>query len=138
MQQVSYSNIHPINMLSSQKHLSTTTTSTTKEEKKSIHDPTHIHTHTYTLNKSNQFYISKISYDSLLSIHQHTYSLWWPNHIVLAHVSKVAKNLRVVCENIARVHMCLILWRFEIWENHIHSHTIIIAWWRLSFSRYIL
>ena len=99
---------------------------------------THTHTHTHTLNKSNQFYISKISYDSLLSIHQHTYSLWWPNHIVLAHVSKVAKNLRVVCENIARVHMCLILWRFEIWENHIHSHTIIIAWWGLSFSRYIL
>ena len=137
MQQVSYSNIHPINMLSSQKHLSTTTTTTTTTTKRRKKKAFMIQ-HTYTLNKSNQFYISKTSYDSLLSIHQHTYSLWWPNHIVLAHVSKVAKNLRVVCENIARVHMCLILWRFEIWENHIHSHTIIIAWWRLSFSRYIL
>ena len=137
MQQVSYSNIHPINMLSSQKHLSTTTT-TKEEEKKHSWSNTHTHTHIYTLNKSNQFYISKTSYDNLLSIHQHTYSLWWPNHIVLTHVSKVAKNLCVVCENIARVHKCLILWRFEIWENHIHSHTIIIAWWELSFSRYIL
>ena len=27
------------------------------------------HTHTHTLNKSNQFYISKTSYDSLVSIH---------------------------------------------------------------------
>ena len=29
--------------------------------------------HTYTLNKSNQFYISKTSYDNLLSIHQHVF-----------------------------------------------------------------
>ena len=27
------------------------------------------HTHTHTLNKSNQFYISKISQDSLVSTH---------------------------------------------------------------------
>ena len=27
------------------------------------------HTHTHTLNKSNQFYISKTSQDSLVSIH---------------------------------------------------------------------
>ena len=27
------------------------------------------HTHTHTLNKSNQFYISKTSLDSLVSIH---------------------------------------------------------------------
>ena len=26
------------------------------------------------------------------------YPLWWPNHIVPAHVSRVAKNLCVVCE----------------------------------------
>ena len=26
------------------------------------------------------------------------YPLWWPNHLVLAHVLRVAKNLRVVCE----------------------------------------
>ena len=55
------------------------------------------------------------------------YSLWWPNHIVLAHISKVVKNLRVVCENIAIVHKCLILWWFEIWENHIHSHIIMMG-----------
>ena len=42
------------------------------------------------------------------------YFLWWPNHIVPTHVIKVAKNLRVVCENIVRVHKCLILWWFEI------------------------
>ena len=35
----------------------------------SIHDPKHTHTHTHTINKSNQFYISKTSYDSLVSIH---------------------------------------------------------------------
>ena len=64
------------------------------------------------------------------------YSLWWSNHIVLAYVSKVAKNLRVVCENIARMHKCLILWQFEIWENQIHSHIIITTWWGLSPSRY--
>ena len=32
-------------------------------------DPKHTHTHTHTLKKSNQFYISKTSYDSLVSIH---------------------------------------------------------------------
>ena len=32
-------------------------------------DPKHTHIHTHTLNKSNQFYISKISQDSLESIH---------------------------------------------------------------------
>ena len=55
------------------------------------------------------------------------YSLWWPNHIVHAHVSKVAKNLHVVCENITSVHKFLILWQFEIWEDqisltHIHNY----------------
>ena len=30
------------------------------------------------------------------------------------------------------------LWRFEIWENHFNSHTIITTWWGLSPSRYIL
>ena len=48
--QASYSNIDPINMLSSQKHLST-------RKMQSIYDPKHTH----TLNKSNQFYISKRS-----------------------------------------------------------------------------
>ena len=48
------------------------------------------------------------------------YPLWWPNHIVFAHVSKVAKSMRVVCENIARVHKFLILWRFKIWGDLIH------------------
>ena len=36
----------------------------------SIHkSKTHTHTHTHTQNKSNQFYISKISQDNLVSIH---------------------------------------------------------------------
>ena len=48
------------------------------------------------------------------------YSLWWPNHIVLAHVSKVANSMCVVCENIARVHTFLILWRFKIWGDLLH------------------
>ena len=48
------------------------------------------------------------------------YPLWWPKHIVLAHVSKVAKSMRVVCKNIARVHKFLILWRFKIWGDLIH------------------
>ena len=55
------------------------------------------------------------------------YSLWWPNHIVPTHVSKVAKSMHVVCENIARVRKFLILWRFKIWSDlihftHIHNH----------------
>ena len=48
----------PINILSSQNHLSITILSTKI-----------LKTHTHTLNKSNQFYISKISQDSLVSIH---------------------------------------------------------------------
>ena len=52
----------PINILSSQNHLSTTILSTKIPN-------THTHTHTHTLNKSNQFYISKTSQDSLVSIH---------------------------------------------------------------------
>ena len=50
------------------------------------------------------------------------YSLWWPNHIVPTHVSKVVKNMHVLCENIARLHKCLMLWWFEIWENQFNSH----------------
>ena len=30
------------------------------------------------------------------------------------------------------------LWRFEIWENHFNSHTIITVWWGLLPLRYIL
>ena len=26
------------------------------------------------------------------------YPLWWPNHVTSTHVSKVTKNLHVVCE----------------------------------------
>ena len=48
------------------------------------------------------------------------YSLWWPNHIVLAHVSKVANSMCVVCENIARMHKFLILWRFKVRGDLIH------------------
>ena len=67
------------------------------------------------------------------------YSLWWPNHIVSAHVSKVAKNF-VCCvwktsQDCISVYM---LWRFEIWENKFNLHLIITTWWGLSPSRYIL
>ena len=58
------------------------------------------------------------------------YSLWWPNHIVPAYVSKVAKNLLVVCENIARLYKCLILWRFEIRQKSntlTHNHNCLIG-----------
>ena len=99
-------NQDPNNILNFQKHHLT-------RKMQSIHDSKHTH----TLNKSNQFYILKTSQDSLVSTHLHMYPLWWPNHIVLVQVSKVAKNMRVVCENIRRVHKCLKLWRFEIWEN---------------------
>ena len=44
------------------------------------------------------------------------YSLWWPNNIVPVHVSKVVKNLRVMCENITSVLKSLILWWYEIWD----------------------
>ena len=67
------------------------------------------------------------------------YSLWWPNHFVPTHVSKVAKNIAYcvwkTSQDCISVYM---LWQFEIWENHFNSHRIIIAWWGLSPSRYIL
>ena len=59
--QASYSTKDPSNMLSSQKHLS-------KKKKNAKHSKIQ-NTHTYTLNKANQFYISKTSQDSLVSIH---------------------------------------------------------------------
>ena len=58
------------------------------------------------------------------------YSLWWPKHIVPAHVSKVAKSVRVVCENIAKVHKFLILWWFKIWGDLIqftHNHNYLMG-----------
>ena len=126
--QACYTIKDPNNVLRSQKHLSI------KKNVKHI-DPKH----TYTLNKSNQFYISKTSLDSLVSIHLHNYSLWWPNHIVPVHVSKVAKNIAYCVWKISQD--CIgvyLLWRFEIWENHFNSHIIITVWWGISPSRYIL
>ena len=54
--------------------------------------------------------------------------MWWPNHIVPVHVSRVVKNI-VYCvwktlQDCISVYM---LWKFEIWENHFNSHTIIIV-----------
>ena len=51
----------------SNQHIKLLKTSLNEKKKKmqSIHDPKHTH----ILNKSNQFYISKVSYDSLVSIH---------------------------------------------------------------------
>ena len=65
--------------------------------------------------------------------------MWWPNHIVFAHVSRIAKN--IVCCMWKTSQDCIsvyMLWRFEIWENRFNSHTIIITWWGLSPLRYIL
>ena len=67
------------------------------------------------------------------------YSLWWLNHIVPVHVSRVAKNIACCVWKISQDCISVYtLWRFEIWENHFNSYTIITAWWRLSLSRYIL
>ena len=65
--------------------------------------------------------------------------MWWPNHIVPAHVSRVAKNIACCVWKTAQdcISVCM-LWRFEIWENYFNSHTIITIWWGLSLSRYIL
>ena len=55
----------------SKQHFDLLKTSLNKKYVKHI-DPktyTHTHTHRHTLSKSNQFYISKISQDSLVSIH---------------------------------------------------------------------
>ena len=83
----------PLNQRSKQ-HFKLLKTSLNKKNAKHL-DPKH----TYTLNKSNQFSISKTSQDSLVSIHKHMYSLGWPNHIVHAHVSRVVKNItHCVCE----------------------------------------
>ena len=40
-----------------------------QQEKCYAHKSQNTHTHTHTLNKSNQFYISKTNQDSLVSIH---------------------------------------------------------------------
>ena len=40
-----------------------------QQEKCHAYRSQNTHTHTHTLNKSNQFYISKTSQDSLVSIH---------------------------------------------------------------------
>ena len=69
--------------------------------KHSIHRSKNTHTHTHTLNKSNQFYISKnksrqfskhiLTHVFLVMAKSHC-TCTWPNHIVHAHVSKVVKN----------------------------------------------
>ena len=126
--QACYSTKDPTNMLGSQKHLSTRKFQVFRSK-----------THTHTQNKSNQFYISKISQDSLVSIHKHMYSLWWTNYIIPTHVSRVAKNIACCVWKTSQDCISVyLLWRFEIWENHFNSHIIIIAWWRLSPLRYIL
>ena len=51
----------------SKQHFDLTKKSLNNKNVKHIDPKTHIHTH--TLNKSNQFYISKTSQDSLVSIH---------------------------------------------------------------------
>ena len=57
---------HRSNQRAKLKKTSLNKTKTNKKKKKckAFIDPKH--THTYTLNKSNQFYISKISQDSLV------------------------------------------------------------------------
>ena len=117
----------------SKQHFKLSKTSLNKKNVKHL-DPKHTHTHTLII--SNQFYISKMSQNSLVSIHYHMYSLWWPNHIVPAYVSKVAKNFACyvwkTSQDCINVYM---LWRFEIWENQFNTHIIITAWWGLSLSR---
>ena len=56
----------PNNILNSQKHLSTHKNVQLRVLK---HTHTHTHTHTHILNKSNQFYVSKTSQDSFVSMH---------------------------------------------------------------------
>ena len=52
----------------SKQHFKFLKTSLNKKNVKHL-DPKHTHTHTPTLNESNQFYISKTSQDSLVSIY---------------------------------------------------------------------
>ena len=51
------------------------------------------------------------------------YSLWWPNHIVLAHVSKVAKNLCVVCEKHCKIALVSICYDDLKYEKITLTHT---------------
>ena len=65
--------------------------------------------------------------------------MWWPNHIVHVHVSRVAKN--IACSVWKTSQDCIsvyMLWWSEIWENHFNLHTIITVWWGPSPTRYIL
>ena len=57
-----------LNQISKQ-HFKLSKTSLKKKNAKHLRSKTHIHTHTHTQNKSNQFYITKTSSDSLVSIH---------------------------------------------------------------------
>ena len=53
--------------------------------------------------------------------------MWWPNHIVPAHVSRVAKEYCILCvKNIARLHKCIhvmTIWdmRKSLWLTHNHN-----------------
>ena len=67
------------------------------------------------------------------------YSLWWLNHIVPAHLSKVAKNIACHVWKTSQDYINVyVLWQFEICENHFNSHTIITVCRGLSPARYIL
>ena len=60
---------------------------------------------THTLNKSNQFYISKTSQDSLVSIHVNL--VMAKSHCTSTCI-KSSKEYCVLCvKNIARVHKCI-------------------------------
>ena len=53
----------------SKKHFEILKPSLNKKKKNVKHIDLKTHTHTHTINKSNQFYISKTSQDSLVSIY---------------------------------------------------------------------
>ena len=66
--QASYSTKDPNNILS-KKNISQ------QGKCKAFRSKTHTQTYTHTLNKSNQFYISKTSQENLVSLHKHMYFL---------------------------------------------------------------
>ena len=86
----------PLNILSSQNHLSIIILSTWISKKK----------HTHTLNKSNQFYISKTNHDSLVSMAK--------SHCTCTCIKNIKEYCVLCVKNIARLHKCLHV--MTIWD----------------------
>ena len=88
-------------------------------------DPKNTHTHTHTLNKSNQFYISKTKLRQF-SEHTLTYvNLMTAKSYCTCTCIKSSKEFCVLCvENIVRLQMCQHVMMIWDMRNHYNSYVL--------------